>query len=72
MARLLQCLGGRPHPQPGRRHAVLALDMYEHAYHLDFGANAGAYVDAFMDNIAWQRIADAHRRRRDRAGRAAH
>src|SRR5262245_10754495 len=26
---------------------ILALDMYEHAYHIDFGANAGAYVDAF-------------------------
>src|SRR5439155_24954771 len=25
---------------------VLALDMYEHAYHLDFGANATAYIDA--------------------------
>ena len=32
---------------------ILALDMYEHAYHLDFGAAAGAYVDAFMANIAW-------------------
>ena len=32
---------------------MLALDMYEHSYHLDFGANAGGYVDAFMDNIAW-------------------
>jgi Fe-Mn family superoxide dismutase len=29
---------------------VLALDMYEHAYHLDFGANAVAYVAAFMRN----------------------
>ena len=27
---------------------ILALDMYEHAYHIDFGANAVAYVDAFM------------------------
>src|SRR5216684_5734855 len=36
---------------------VLALDMYEHAYHLDFGSNAGAYVDAFMVNIAWDRVA---------------
>jgi superoxide dismutase, Fe-Mn family len=35
---------------------VLALDMYEHAYHMDFGAKAGAYVDAFMQNIAWDRI----------------
>lgn len=30
---------------------LLALDMYEHAYHLDFGANATAYIDAFMRNI---------------------
>jgi len=36
---------------------VLALDMYEHAYHLDFGSNAAAYVDAFMNNIAWERVA---------------
>jgi Fe-Mn family superoxide dismutase len=35
---------------------VLALDMYEHSYHLDFGSNAAAYVDAFMANIAWSRI----------------
>ena len=37
---------------------VLALDMYEHAYHLDFGSNAAAYVDAFMNNIAWERVAN--------------
>lgn len=35
---------------------ILALDMYEHAYHLDFGAKAGAYVDAFMKNIHWERV----------------
>jgi superoxide dismutase, Fe-Mn family len=32
---------------------LLALDMYEHAYHLDYGANAAAYVEAFMSNIDW-------------------
>src|SRR4051812_18407682 len=32
---------------------VLALDMYEHAYHLEFGANAAAYIAAFMRNIDW-------------------
>ena len=32
---------------------ILALDMYEHAYHLEFGANATAYVEAFMRLIAW-------------------
>lgn len=36
---------------------VLALDMYEHSYHLDFGSNAAAYVDAFMANIDWSRVA---------------
>ncbi len=35
---------------------LLALDMYEHAYHLDFGAAAGAYVDAFMVNIDWPAV----------------
>ena len=35
---------------------LLALDMYEHAYHLDFGAAAAAYVDAFMGNINWARV----------------
>jgi Fe-Mn family superoxide dismutase len=35
---------------------ILALDMYEHAYHLDHGAAAGAYVDAFMKNIHWARV----------------
>jgi Fe-Mn family superoxide dismutase len=33
---------------------ILALDMYEHAYHIDFGANAKAYVDAFLRNIDWK------------------
>src|SRR5262249_20791477 len=32
---------------------VLALDMYEHAYHIDFGANATAYIDAFLRNVDW-------------------
>ncbi|MGH8672810.1 MAG: Fe-Mn family superoxide dismutase [Burkholderiales bacterium] len=32
---------------------ILALDMYEHAYHIDFGANAKAYIDAYMRNIDW-------------------
>lgn len=32
---------------------LLALDMYEHAYHMDFGAKAGDYVGAFMGTINW-------------------
>lgn len=30
---------------------ILALDMYEHSYHMDYGAKAAAYVDAFMSNL---------------------
>ena len=33
---------------------LLALDMYEHAYHMDYGAKAGAYVDAFMKAVSWK------------------
>jgi Fe-Mn family superoxide dismutase len=33
---------------------VLVLDMYEHAYQMDFGANATAYIDAFIRNINWE------------------
>ena len=35
---------------------ILALDMYEHAYHLEFAANAEAYVAAFMRNIDWPAV----------------
>lgn len=32
---------------------ILALDMYEHSYQMDFGANAKGYVDVFFTNINW-------------------
>jgi superoxide dismutase, Fe-Mn family len=35
---------------------ILALDMYEHAYHLDFGANAAPYIASFMRNIEWTAV----------------
>jgi superoxide dismutase, Fe-Mn family len=40
---------------------ILALDMYEHAYHLDFGAKAAAYVDQAMANLNWERISARYR-----------
>ncbi|WP_416391971.1 superoxide dismutase [Alloalcanivorax xenomutans] len=39
---------------------ILALDMYEHAYHIDYGAKAAAYVDAFMKNILWDEVANRY------------
>ena len=32
---------------------ILALDMYEHSYHIDFGAKADTYVETFMQTIRW-------------------
>lgn len=40
--------GGRP---------ILALDMYEHAYHMDYGAGAAGYVEAYMKAINWNNTA---------------
>ena len=35
---------------------VLVLDMYEHAYHMDFGVNAAPYIDTFFRNINWEAV----------------
>jgi len=35
---------------------ILAMDMYEHSYHMDYGAKAAAYVDAFMQIINWENV----------------
>jgi Fe-Mn family superoxide dismutase len=35
---------------------LLVLDMYEHSYHLDYGAQAARYIDAFFENIAWSEV----------------
>jgi Fe-Mn family superoxide dismutase len=32
---------------------IVALDMYEHSYHIDYGAKAATYVDTFMNAIRW-------------------
>ena len=35
---------------------LLVLDMYEHSYHMDYGAAAAKYVDAFMQNVNWDEV----------------
>jgi Fe-Mn family superoxide dismutase len=32
---------------------LVALDVYEHAYFLDFQTDRSAYIDAFFDNLDW-------------------
>ena len=40
---------------------LLAMDMYEHAYHMDYGADAGRYVDAFVQTIKWTNVERLYR-----------
>jgi Fe-Mn family superoxide dismutase len=35
---------------------LLVMDMYEHAYQMDYGAAAAKYVDAFMQNVNWEEV----------------
>lgn len=36
---------------------LLIMDMYEHAYQMDYGAAAARYIDAFFQNIRWDAVA---------------
>jgi Fe-Mn family superoxide dismutase len=45
--------GGRP---------IIVLDMYEHAYHMDYGAAAARYVDVYMEAIRWDNAAKLYDR----------
>ena len=42
-----QVSGGEP---------VLVLDLYEHAYHIDYGAAVKPYIDAFLANVQWDEV----------------
>jgi Fe-Mn family superoxide dismutase len=35
---------------------LLVLDMFEHAYAIDYGAAHARYVDAFFQNVAWREV----------------
>lgn len=36
---------------------ILALDMWEHAYYLDYGPDKGKYLEAFFNNLRWEKTA---------------
>jgi superoxide dismutase, Fe-Mn family len=37
---------------------LVALDVYEHAYFLDFRTDRSSYIDAFFDNLDWTTVND--------------
>jgi superoxide dismutase, Fe-Mn family len=48
---------------------LLVMDMYEHAYQMDYGAAAAKYVDAFFQNLNWDEV--NHRLEKARKAAAA-
>ena len=37
---------------------LIALDVYEHAYFLDYQTDRASYIDAFFDNLDWRTVND--------------
>jgi superoxide dismutase, Fe-Mn family len=37
---------------------LVALDVYEHAYFIDYQTDRGSYIDAFFDNLDWDAVND--------------
>jgi Fe-Mn family superoxide dismutase len=53
---LLTAWSGNHTQSPAGTLPLLVLDMYEHAYALDYGAAAAKYVDAFFANVRWDEV----------------
>ncbi|MGD0199278.1 MAG: superoxide dismutase [Bryobacteraceae bacterium] len=49
---------------------IVALDVYEHAYYLDYGTARAAYIDTFFKNLSWEAIGG--NLERAQGGRASH
>ena len=37
---------------------VIVLDVYEHAYFMDYQTDRASYIDAFFDNLDWSVVND--------------
>jgi superoxide dismutase, Fe-Mn family len=64
---LRTCWSGNHSQAPATSIPLLVMDMYEHSYHIDYGAQHAQYIDAFFANIAWAEVD----RRFENAQRAA-
>lgn len=41
---------------PANGISLLVMDMYEHSYHIDYGAQHAKYIDAFFANVNWDEV----------------
>lgn len=48
-------LGDHAHGSAGSV-PILVMDMYEHAYQMDYGAAAPRYIDAFFASVQWETV----------------
>ena len=39
---------------------IIVLDVYEHAYFIDFGSDKKAYIEAFWKNFAWSKAEELY------------
>jgi Fe-Mn family superoxide dismutase len=35
---------------------LLVLDVYEHAYYMDWGADRKGYIESWLQNINWENV----------------
>ena len=52
---ILSCIGHN-NQFPANSLPLLLMDVYEHAYAIDFGANLKGYIEAFFANINWETV----------------
>ena len=43
---------------PAMVHPILVLDVYEHAYMIDYGTDRKKYLDAFVMNVDWKSVSE--------------
>ncbi len=41
---------------------IMTLDVYEHAYFMDYGSDRKSYIQAFMKNVNWDKVAQNYER----------
>lgn len=41
---------------------LVTLDVYEHAYWLDFGSDRPGYIEAFFENVDWRKVDERYKK----------
>lgn len=42
--------------------SIIAMDVYEHSYFIDTGSDRKAYIEAFFNNLNWNKIEELYQR----------